>query len=61
MLQPLQALLMLPHRTPKEGIFQMLSAWGDDAFDFVRHQVPRIIGVLIIAFILTRLPCDPTR
>jgi small-conductance mechanosensitive channel len=46
---------MLPHRTPKEGIFQMLSAWGDDAFDFVRHQVPRIIGVLIIAFILTRL------
>ena len=33
----------------------MLSAWGDDAFDFVRHQVPRIIGVLIIAFILTRL------
>ena len=55
MLQPLQALLMLPHRTPKEGIFQMLSAWGDDAFDFVRHQVPRIIGVLIIAFILTRL------
>ena len=41
---------MLPH-----GIFQMLSGWGDDAFDFVRHQVPRIIGVLIIAFILSRL------
>ncbi|MFI5115519.1 MAG: mechanosensitive ion channel family protein [Terriglobales bacterium] len=54
MLQPLQALLMFPHRA-KEGIFQMLSGWGDDAFDFVRHQVPRIIGVLIIAFILTRL------
>jgi moderate conductance mechanosensitive channel len=33
----------------------MLSGWGDDTFDFVRHQVPRIIGVLIIAFILTRL------
>ncbi len=33
----------------------MLNAWGDDAFDFVRHQVPRIIAVLIIAFILTRL------
>ena len=47
-------MLMFPHRT-KEGIFQMLSGWGDDAFDFVRHQVPRIIGVLIIAFILTRL------
>ena len=47
-------MLMLPHDT-KEGIFQMLSGWGDDTFDFVRHQVPRIIGVLIIAFILTRL------
>jgi small conductance mechanosensitive channel len=46
----MQAMLMLPH-----GIFQMLSGWGDDAFDFVRHQVPRIIGVLIIAFILSRL------
>ncbi|MGA3055633.1 MAG: mechanosensitive ion channel family protein [Candidatus Korobacteraceae bacterium] len=55
MLQALQAMLMLSPRTTREGIFQMLSAWGDDAFDFVRHQVPRIIGVLIIAFILTRL------
>jgi small conductance mechanosensitive channel len=34
---------------------EMLNSWGDDAFDFVRHQVPRIVGVLIIAFILTRL------
>lgn len=33
----------------------MLNSWGDDAFEFVRHQVPRIVGVLIIAFILTRL------
>jgi small conductance mechanosensitive channel len=34
---------------------EMLNSWGDDAFDFVRHQVPRIVGVLLIAFILTRL------
>jgi moderate conductance mechanosensitive channel len=54
-LRPLQAVLMLPHRTTKDGFLQMLSGWGDDTFDFVRHQVPRIIGVLIIAFILTRL------
>ena len=54
MLQPLQAMLIFPHRT-KEGGVQMLSDWGDDTVDFVRHQVPRIIGVLIIAFILTRL------
>jgi small conductance mechanosensitive channel len=33
----------------------MLSGWGDDTFDFIRHEVPRVIGVLIIAFILTRL------
>jgi moderate conductance mechanosensitive channel len=33
----------------------MLNNWGDDTFDFVRHQAPRIIGVFIIAFILTRL------
>ena len=33
----------------------MLNSWGDDSFDFVRHQAPRIVGVFIIAFILTRL------
>jgi len=41
-------MLMFPH-------LRMLSDWGDDTIDFVRHQVPRIIAVLIIAFILTRL------
>lgn len=39
----------------RDGLFRVLSGWGDDTFDFVRHQVPRIVGVLIIAFILTRL------
>lgn len=39
----------------------MFNNWGDDSFDFVRHQVPRIIGVLIIAFILTRLLKIATR
>ena len=53
-LQPLQAMLLFPH-DGREGLFRMLNGWGDDTFDFVRHQVPRIIGVLIIAFILTRL------
>ncbi len=33
----------------------MLNNWGDDTFDFIRHQAPRIVGVFIIAFILTRL------
>jgi small-conductance mechanosensitive channel len=39
----------------KDRVLQMLDSWSDDGFDFVRHQVPRIVGVLIIAFILTRL------
>ena len=43
-----------PHGA-KRNVLEMLNNWGDDSFDFVRHQVPRIVGVLIIAFILTRL------
>ncbi len=33
----------------------MLDDWGDDAFDFLRYQAPKIVAVLIIAFILSRL------
>jgi small-conductance mechanosensitive channel len=54
MLQPLPAMLIFPNGG-RDGLFRVLSGWGDDTFDFVRHQVPRIVGVLIIAFILTRL------
>jgi len=50
----LPALFLGPHHA-KENVLQMLNNWSDDTFDFVRHQVPRIIAVLIIAFILTRL------
>jgi moderate conductance mechanosensitive channel len=39
----------------KDNFLHILDSWGDDTFDFVRHQVPRLIAVLIIAFILTRL------
>jgi moderate conductance mechanosensitive channel len=42
--------LVAPHRA-----LQVLDDWGDDAFDFLRHQVPKILGVLIVAFILSRL------
>lgn len=52
--QRLAALVFGPNHT-KENLFQILNNWSDDTFDFVRHQVPRIVGVLIIAFILTRL------
>jgi small-conductance mechanosensitive channel len=50
----LQAIFLGPHHA-KDNVLEMLNSWGDDTFDFVRHQVPRIIGVFIIAFILTRL------
>jgi small conductance mechanosensitive channel len=39
----------------RRSFVDILSNWSDDTFDFVRHQVPRIVAVLILAFILTRL------
>lgn len=46
---------MLGFAVEPQRVIQMLNNWSDDTYDFVRHQVPRIVGVLIIAFILTRL------
>ncbi len=53
-LQPLQATFMFPGGGT-DGLVRMFGDWGDDTVGFVRHQVPRIVGVLIIAFILARL------
>jgi len=50
----LQAAILGPDGL-KDKVVEMLNSWGDDTFDFVRHQIPRIIGVFIIAFILSRL------
>jgi len=33
---------------------QVLNNWSDDAFEFVRRDVPKIFAVLIVAFILWR-------
>ena len=52
--QRLQANILGPYRA-KDDIVRLLNSWGDDTFDFIRHQAPRIVGVFIIAFILTRL------
>ena len=43
-----------PHHA-KDELLRILDSWSDDTLDFVRHQVPRIVGILIIAFILMRL------
>jgi small conductance mechanosensitive channel len=47
---PILAALLAPNR-----ILEVVNDWGDDAFDFLRHQAPRIFAVLVIAFVLTRL------
>lgn len=39
----------------KHDLLQLLDYWRDDAFGFLRTRVPRIVAVLIIAFILARL------
>ena len=41
-------------QTEQHVWFQVLNNWSDDAFQFVRHDVPKIFGVLIVAFILSR-------
>jgi small conductance mechanosensitive channel len=41
---------MAPNR-----VLEVLNDWGDDAFGFFRHQVPRILAILLVAFILSRL------
>jgi moderate conductance mechanosensitive channel len=47
-------MILDPH-SGRSDVLRMLDSWSDDTFDFVRHQAPRIVGVLIIAFILSRL------
>src|SRR5271157_2247301 len=54
LLTRLQAWVLFPNSV-KHDVFQLLDDWSDDAFEFLRIRVPRIIGVLIIAFILARL------
>lgn len=42
--------IMAPNR-----LVEIINYWRDDAFDFLRHQAPKILAVLLIAFILSRL------
>ncbi len=47
--------LALPPTGGRRDLVQLFDYWRDDAFDFLRYKVPKIIGVLIIAFILAYL------
>ena len=44
------AIIMAPKR-----LLEVLNDWGDDTFYFLRHQIPRIIAILFVAFVLSRL------
>jgi len=50
----LQAWIFFPNGG-RHNLLQLLDDWSDDAFDFLRTRVPRIVAVIIIAFILTYL------
>jgi len=36
-------------------LLEVLNDWGDDTFSFLRHQAPRIVAILLVAFVLSRL------
>ena len=44
------AIIMAPKR-----VLEVLNDWGDDTISFLRHQVPRIVAILLVAFVLSRL------
>ena len=46
----LLAAYLVPNR-----LFGVFDDWGNDAFNFLRYQAPKILAILVIAFILTRL------
>ena len=44
------AIIMAPKR-----LLEVLHDWGYDTFSFLRYQVPRIVAILFVAFVLSRL------
>ncbi len=49
-IKPALGAIMAPNR-----VIEVINDWGDDAYGFIRHQVPKILAVLVIAFVLSRL------
>ena len=47
--------LSSPIESALEGHKRLIDQWSDDAFDFVRHDLPKILTVIVVAFVLTRL------
>ena len=44
------AIIIAPKR-----VLEVLNDWGDDTFSFLLHQAPRIVAILLVAFVLSRL------
>lgn len=44
----------LPESASPRAMLRLADGWRDDAIDFLRHDAPRIITILIIAFVLSR-------
>ncbi len=56
-LSPLERFLAIITGPSASGsqLLLLLNDWKQDTFDFLRRDAPRIVGVLIVAFVLTRL------
>ena len=56
-LSPLERFLAIITGPSASGsqLLLLLNDWKQDTFDFLRRDAPRIVGVLLVAFILTRL------
>ena len=45
----------LPIYTWSETWSRVLDSWRDDSYNFIRKDVPRLIGILIVALVLLRI------
>ena len=45
----------IPIHTWSETWSRVLDNWRDDSYNFLRHDVPRLVGILVVALILLRI------
>lgn len=41
--------------TEPHSVLRIVDDWREDAFGFLRNQAPRILAIIVVAFVLTRL------
>jgi small-conductance mechanosensitive channel len=42
-------------QTLHQKLMRVLDNWGDDLFDFARHDLPRILAIIIVSLVLWRI------